>query len=105
MFFTISQKCNSQLEKFCSAQIPRVYERKYVSRIISVVRSNREHILECFTSIQNREGWDQKIFYESIGFTKIFEDKEFIFFVQFFYNLFKHVSEFFGTLQSQNQTA
>ena len=61
MFFTISPKCNSQLKKFGSAQIPRVRETRwnYVSRIISIVRSNREQILECFTSIQNGEGWDR----------------------------------------------
>ena len=52
------------------------------------MRSNREQMLECFTSIQNGEGWDQKSFYESIGLTKILEDKEFIFFVEFFDDLF-----------------
>ena len=73
VFFTISPKRNSQLKKFCSAQIPRVCETcwNYISRIISAVRSNREQILECFASIQNGEGWDQKNFCESIGFTKI----------------------------------
>ena len=78
VFFTISPKLNSQLKKFCSAQIPRVCEThwNYISRIISAVRSNREQILECFTSIQNGEGWDQKIFCESIEFTKIWEDKD-----------------------------
>ena len=65
------------------------------------MRSNREQILECFTSIQNGEGWDQKSFCESIGFTKILEDKEFIFFVEFFDDLFKHVSVLFGILQSK----
>ena len=75
--FTILPKRNSQLKKFCSAQIPRVCETSwnYVSRIIFVVRSNSEQILECFTSIQNGEGWYQKSFYESIGFTKILEAK------------------------------
>ena len=107
VFFTISPKRNSQLKKFCSAQIPRAYETRwnYVSRIIYIVRSNREQILECFTSIQNGEGWDQKTFHESIGFTKILENKEFIFFVEFFDNLFKHVSVLFGILQSKNQMA
>ena len=64
------------------------------------MRSNREQILECFTSIQNGEGWDQKSFCKSIGFTKILEDKEFIFFVEFFDDVLKHVSVFFGILQS-----
>ena len=77
VFFTISPKRNSQLKKFCSAQIPRVCETRwnYISRIISAVRSNREQILEYFTSIQNGESWNQKSFCESIGFTKILEDK------------------------------
>ena len=46
VFFTISPKPNSQLKKFCSAQIPRVCETRwnYISRIISAVRSNREQI-------------------------------------------------------------
>ena len=76
MFFTISPKSNSQLKIFCSAQIPRVCETrwKYVSRIISVVRSSKKHILECFASIQNGEGWNQKSLFESIGFTKILKD-------------------------------
>ena len=73
----------------------------YISRIISAVSSNREQILECFTSIQNGEGWDQKSFCESIGFTKILEDKQFIFFVEFFDDLFKHVCVLFGILQSK----
>ena len=53
VFFTISPKRNSQLKKFCSAQIPRVCETgwNYISRIISAVGSNRDQILECFTSI------------------------------------------------------
>ena len=103
VFFTISPKRNSQLKKFCSAQIPRVCEThwNYISRIISAVHSNREQILECFTSIQNGEDWDQKSFCESIGFTKILEDKEFIFFVEFFDDLFKHVSVLFGILESK----
>ena len=103
VFFTISPKCISQLKKFCSAQIPRVCETRwnYISKIISAVRSNREQILECFTSIQNGEGWDQKSFCESIGFRKILEDKEFIFFVEFFDRLFKHVIVLFGILQSK----
>ena len=60
VFFTISPKRNSQLKQFCTAQIPRVCEThwNYVSRIISVLRSNREQILECFSSIQNGVGWD-----------------------------------------------
>ena len=107
VFFTISPKRNSQLKKFCSAQISRVCETRwnYISRIISAVRSNREQILECFTSIQNGEGWDQKSFCESIGFTKILEDKEFIFFVEFFDDLFKHVSVLFGILQSKKSNS
>ena len=100
-------KCNSQLKKFCSAQIPRVCETgwNYISRIISAVRSNREKNLVCFSSIQNGEGWDQKSFCESIGFTKILEDKEFIFFVEFFDGLFKHVSVLFGILQSKKSNS
>ena len=100
VFFTISPKRNSQLKKFCSAQIPRVCEThwNYISRIISAVRSNSEQILECFTSIQNGEDWDQKSFCELIGFMKILEDKEFVFLVKFFDDLFKHVSVFFGIL-------
>ena len=69
------------------------------------MRSNREQILECFTSIQNGEGWNQKSFCESIGFTKILEDKEFIFFVEFFDNLFKHVSIIFGILESKKSNS
>ena len=105
VFFIISLKCISQLKKFCSAQIERVCEIRwnYISGIISAVRSNREKILECFTSIQNGEGWDQKSFCESIEFTKILEDKEFIFFVEFFDDLFKHVSVLFGILQSKTE--
>ena len=107
VFFTISPKRNSQLKKFCSAQIPRLSETRwnYTSRIISAVRSNKEQILECFTSIPNGGGWDQKSFCESIGFTKILEDKKFIFFVEFFDDLFKHVSVLFGILQFKNQAA
>ena len=103
VFFTISQKRNSRFKKFCSPQIQRVCETRwnYISRIITAVRSNREQILECFTSIQNGEGWDQKSFCKSIGFTKILEDKKFIFFVEFFDGLFKHVSVLFGILQSK----
>ena len=53
VFFTISPKRSSQLKKCCSAQIPRVCEKcwNYISRIISAVRSNREQILERFSSI------------------------------------------------------
>ena len=65
------------------------------------MRSNRKQILGWFTSIQNGEGWDQKSFCESIGFMKILEDKEFIFFVEFFDDLFKHVSILFGIVQSK----
>ena len=107
VFFTISSKRNSQLKKFRSAQIPRVCETRwnYICRIISAVRSNRKQILECFTSIKNGEGWDQKSFCKSIGFTKILKDKEFIFFVEFFDDLFKHVNVLFGILQSKKSTA
>ena len=44
VFFNILPKRNSQLKKFCSAQIPRVCETRwnYISRIISAERSNRE---------------------------------------------------------------
>ena len=107
VFFTISPKCNSQLKKFYSAQIPRVCETRwnYISRIISAVRSNREQILERFTSIQNGEGWDQKSFCVSIGFTKIWEYKEFIFFVEFFDGLFKHVSVLLEILQSKKSNS
>ena len=107
MFFNISPKRNSQLKKFCSAQIPRVCETcwNYISRIISAVRSNKEQILESFTSIQNGEGWDQKSFCELIGITKILEDKEFIFFVEFFDDLFKHVSVLFGILESKKSNS
>ena len=107
MFFTISPKRNNQLKKFCSAQTPRICETRwnYISRIISAVRSNSKQILECFTSIQNGESWDQKSFCESIGFTKILEDKEFIFFVEFFDDLFKHVSVLFGILQSKKSNS
>ena len=76
-----------------------------ISRIISAVRSNRVKILECFTSIQNGEGWDQKSFCELIGFIKILEDKEFIFFVKFFDDFFKHVSVLFGILQSKKSNS
>ena len=65
------------------------------------MRSNREQILECFTGIQNGEGWDQKSFCVSIGFTKIMEDKEFVSLVEFFDDLFKHVSVLFGILESK----
>ena len=53
VFFTISPKRNTQLKKFCSAQIPRVCETRWncISRIISAVRSNKEKILECSTRI------------------------------------------------------
>ena len=107
VFFNISPKRNSQFKKFCSAQIPRVCETRwnYISRIISAVRSNREQILECFTSIQNGKDWDQKNFCESIGFTKILEDKEFIFFSEFFDDLFKHVSVLFGILESKKSNS
>ena len=107
VFFIISPKCNSQLKKFCSAQIPRVSETRwnYIFRITSEVRSNREQSLECFTSIENGEGWDQKSFCESIGFTKILEDKEYIFFVEFFDDLFKHVSVLFGMVQSKKSNS
>ena len=109
VFFTISPKLKSQLKKFCSAQILRVCETRWnytcISRIISAVRNNREQILECFASIQNGEGWDQKSFCESIGFTKILEDKEFIFFVKFFDDLFKHVSVLFGILESKKSNS
>ena len=107
VFFTISPKRNSQIEKFCFAQIPRVCEIhwNYVSRIISVVRNIREQILECFTSIQSGECWDQKSFYKSIGFTKILEDKELIFFVELFDDLFKYVSVLFGILQSKKSNS
>ena len=100
VFFTISPK-------FCSAKIPRVCETRwnFISRIISAVSSNREQILKCFTSIQNGKVWDQNSFCESIGFTKILEDKEFIFFVEFFDNLFKHVSVLFGILQSKKSNS
>ena len=81
MFFTILPKCNSQLKKFCSAQIPRVCETRwnYISRIISAV--------------------------QSIGFTKTLEDKEFIFFAEFLDGLFKHVSVLFGILQSKKSNS
>ena len=69
------------------------------------MRSNREQILECFTSIQNGKDWDRKSFCESIGFTKILKDKEFIFFVEFFDDLFKHVSVLFGVLQSKKSNS
>ena len=69
------------------------------------MHSNREQILKCFTSIQNEEGWDQKNFCESIGFTKILEDKEFIFFVEFFDDLFKHASVLFGILESKKSNS
>ena len=68
---------------------------------MTAVRSNWEQILDCFTSIENGEDWDQKSFCESMGFTKILKDKEFIFFVEFFDDLFKHVSALFGILQSK----
>ena len=107
VFFTISPKRNCQLNKFCPAQILRVCKTRwnYISKIISAVRSNREKILKCFTSIQNGEGWDQKSFCKSIGFTKILEDKEFIFFVVFFDDLLKHVSVLFGILQSKKSNS
>ena len=107
MFFTISPKRNSQLKKFCSAQIPRVCETRwnYISRIITAVRSNREQILKCFTSIKNGKDWDQKSFCESIGFTKILEYKEFIFFVEFFNDLFKHISVLFKILESKKSNS
>ena len=46
VFFTISPKRNSQLKKFCSAQIPRICETpwNYTSRIIFQC-SNKEQIL------------------------------------------------------------
>ena len=69
------------------------------------MRSNRKQILECFSSIQNGEGYDQKSFCESIGFTKILEDKEFIFFVEFFDAFFKHVSVLFGILESKKSNS
>ena len=95
VFFKILAKRKSQLKKLCSAQILRVCETRwnYISRIISAVRSNREQIFECFTSIQNGEGWDQKSFCESIGFTKILEDKKFIFFVEFLRNMLVYFLE------------
>ena len=49
--------------------------------------------------------WDQKSFCESIGFTKILEDKEFIFYVEFFDDLFKYVSVLFGILQSKKSNS
>ena len=107
MFFTISPKRNSQLKKFCSAQIPKVCETRwnYISRIISAVRSYREQILECFTSVQNGEGWNQKSFYESIEFIKILDDKEFISFVEFFDDFLKHVSVRFEILRSKKSNS
>ena len=69
------------------------------------MRSNREQILGCFTNIQNGEGWNQKSFYESIGFTKILEDKEFIFFVKFFINCLNMLEYFLKSYCLKNQTA
>ena len=69
------------------------------------MRSNREKILECFTSIQIGEDWDQKSFCESIGFTKTLEDKEFIFIVEYFDDLFKYVSVLFGILRSKKSNS
>ena len=87
--------------------MPRVCETRwnYISRIISAVRSNREYIVECFTSIQNGEDWDQKSFCESIGFTRISEDKEFISFVELFDDLFKLVSVLFRIFQSKKSNS
>ena len=77
VFFTISPKRKSQLKKFCSAQILRVCEIRwnYISRIISAVRGNREQILECFTSIQNGEGSDQKSFVNGLDLQKFWKIK------------------------------
>ena len=101
VFFTISPKRKSQLQIYCTAQIPRVCETRwnFQSRIITAVHENRKQIIKCFASIQSEEGWDQKSICESIGFKKILEDKEFIFFLNFFNAMFKHVDILFGILQ------
>lgn len=68
------------------------------------MRNSRPQIVECFTSIQNEEGWDQNSICESIGFQKMLEDVDFIFFLEFFHDMFAHVEILFGILQHRKST-
>ena len=85
-FFSLSPKRTLVLE---SLRLPRTSATRwnFRSRLANTVMENRDHLMQCFSIISERSGFDGSSVHSAIGLRKLLCDAEFLFFLSFFHSV------------------
>ncbi|XP_010864295.2 zinc finger MYM-type protein 1-like [Esox lucius] len=92
-FFWQSQKRIDVLNRTVTSRLPRAPQTRlnFQSRPVNVVFEHKDHLLECFQTIQSSEDFDNITIREATGFVRMLQDKEFLFFLELFHHIMRLV--------------
>lgn len=102
-FFSVSPKRSDLLRDICKQRLPRCAPTRwnFQSRVVQRVSDSRAELLECFSVIESSPVWDATSIREAVGFKRLLEDEEFLFFLKLFCDIFMHVDTLYNTFQSR----
>uniref|UniRef100_H3B1F8 HAT C-terminal dimerisation domain-containing protein n=1 Tax=Latimeria chalumnae TaxID=7897 RepID=H3B1F8_LATCH len=99
-FFSRSQKRTEVLDAILARRLPRGAATRWNFNIwtVNIIYEYREDLLECFKTICS----GSTTICEVRGFIRVLEDREFFFFLFFFYDIMRHVDVLYSQLQKRD---
>jgi hypothetical protein len=103
-FFSTSPKRSDLLRSVCNKRIPTVSTTRwnFQSRVVNSVHENKSDLFECFEKIEEDDEWDDITVRQAFGLKNLLNNPGFSFFLNFFYDIMKHVDILYNTIQMQS---
>lgn len=102
-FFSYSPKRSELLRSVCNKRIP-ITRWNFEFRVMNSVQENKSDLMECFNKIEEEDEWDELTVRQAFSLKHLLNNLEFLFFLNFFYELMKHVDILYNTIQMQSAT-